>query len=149
MTVPLTRTLYLTTAHARGGRTGTVRTDDGRLEAHLAPPRKNSPGTTNPEQLFAAGFAACFTSALAEVAAEFGADASRARVACEVRLGTTGTPSGYGLAVALTASLPGWTPGKLLPLLRRAEEVCPYANAVRGNIELRLRAVEDRETDAA
>ncbi|MER6779481.1 MULTISPECIES: Ohr family peroxiredoxin [unclassified Streptomyces] len=148
MTVPLTRTLYRTTAHAAGGRTGSVLSDDGRLDVRLAPPRKKTPGTTNPEQLFAAGFAACFTSALAEVAAEFGADASAARVACEVRLGTTDTPAGYGLAVDLTVSLAGWRAADLLPLLHRADAVCPYSQAVRGNIELALRAVDDTAAHA-
>ncbi|MCC0093777.1 Ohr family peroxiredoxin [Streptomyces flavotricini] len=148
MTVPLTRTLYRTTARAAGGRTGSVLSDDGRLDVRLAPPRKKTPGTTNPEQLFAAGFAACFTSALAEVAAEFGADASAARVACEVRLGTTDTPAGYGLAVDLTVSLAGWRAADLLPLLHRADAVCPYSQAVRGNIELALRAVDDTAADA-
>ncbi|MEV0990787.1 Ohr family peroxiredoxin [Streptomyces sp. NPDC049949] len=148
MTVPLTRTLYRTTAHAAGGRTGSVLSDDGRLDVRLAPPREKAPGTTNPEQLFAAGFAACFTSALAEVAAEFGADASAARVACEVRLGTTDTPAGYGLAVDLTVSLAGWRAADLLPLLHRADAVCPYSQAVRGNIELALRAVDDTAAHA-
>ncbi|MFJ3839655.1 Ohr family peroxiredoxin [Streptomyces sp. NPDC090054] len=142
MAVPLTSTLYETTAHAVGGRTGSVRTDDRRLDLRLAPPRKKVPGATNPEQLFAAGFAACFTSALAEVAAEYGADASAGHVACEVRLGTTDTPAGYGLAVALTVSLPGWAAADLQPLLHRADAVCPYAQAVRGNVPLTLLAVD-------
>ncbi|MFZ3495406.1 Ohr family peroxiredoxin [Streptomyces sp. 5.8] len=149
MTAPLTRSLYRTTAHAAGGRTGSVRTDDGRLDVRLAPPRKKVPGTTNPEQLFAAGFAACFTSALAEVAAEFGADASAARVACEVQLGTTDTPAGYGLAVALTVSLPGWRAADLQPLLHRADAVCPYSQAVRGNVPLTLLALDDPGHDPA
>ena len=148
VTVPLTRTLYRTTAHASGGRTGSVATSDARLDVRLAPPRKNVPGTTNPEQLFAAGFAACFTSALAEVADEFGADASTARVACEVQLGTTDTPAGYGLAVTLTVGLPGWKAAELLPLLHRADAVCPYAQAVQGNIPLTLLAVDDSDTAA-
>ncbi|MET9653320.1 Ohr family peroxiredoxin [Streptomyces sp. NPDC006460] len=148
VTVPLTRTLYRTTAHASGGRTGSVATGDARLDVRLAPPRKNVPGTTNPEQLFAAGFAACFTSALAEVADEFGADASAARVACEVQLGTTDTPAGYGLAVTLTVGLPGWTAAELLPLLHRADAVCPYAQAVKGNLPLTLLAVDDSDIAA-
>ncbi|MFF4323410.1 Ohr family peroxiredoxin [Streptomyces sp. NPDC001568] len=143
MTVPLTSSLYRTTAHAVGGRSGSVHTDDRRLDLRLAPPRKKVPGTTNPEQLFAAGFAACFTSALAEVAAEYGADASAARVACEVRLGTTDTPAGYGLAVALTVGLPGWRAADLRPLLHRADAVCPYSQAVRGNVPLMLTALDD------
>ncbi|WP_030210605.1 Ohr family peroxiredoxin [Streptomyces sp. NRRL S-87] len=140
MVVPLTRTLYSTTAHASGGRTGTVVTDDGRLELRLAPPRKKAPESTNPEQLFAAGYAACFTSALAEVAGEFGVDAAAARVACQVELGTTDTAAGYGLAVTMTVSLPGWRGEDLLPLLHRADAVCPYSQAVKGNVPLTLRA---------
>ncbi|MCX4545421.1 Ohr family peroxiredoxin [Streptomyces sp. NBC_01565] len=142
MTVPLTQTLYTATAHASGGRTGTVATDDGRLNLQLAPPRKKTPSATNPEQLFAAGYAACFTSALAEVAGEAGVDATAARVTCEVRLGTTDTPGGYGLAVTLTVSVPGRSAAELEPLLHRADATCPYSQAVRGNIPLTLVAVD-------
>ncbi|MER5933601.1 Ohr family peroxiredoxin [Streptomyces sp. NPDC002054] len=142
MTVQLTRTLYTTAAHASGGRTGTVATDDGRLNLELAPPRKKTPTATNPEQLFAAGYAACFTSALAEVADEFGVDTAAAQVTCQVQLGTTDTPAGYGLAVTLTVAVPGRTAAELEPLLHRADATCPYSQAVRGNIPLTLVAID-------
>ncbi|NKE59596.1 Ohr family peroxiredoxin [Lentzea sp. PSKA42] len=138
MTTELTKVLYTATAHAQGGRAGTVTTDDGRLDVRLAPPRKKTPGTTNPEQLFAAGYAACFTSALAEVAAEHGVDATAAQVTCEVDLGTT--EHDYGLAVRLTVGVPGLDPDRLRKLLHAADQTCPYSAAVRGNIPVTLTA---------
>ncbi|WP_063774067.1 Ohr family peroxiredoxin [Streptacidiphilus rugosus] len=145
MTVELTRTLYTATAKALGGRSGTVVTDDGRLTARLAPPRKRVPEATNPEQLFAAGFAACFGSALAEVAGDSSLDATTARVTCQVELGTTATSAGYGLAVTLSVAVPGWKPADLLPFLHKADATCPYSQAVRGNIPLSLVALDADE----
>ncbi|MEU9133735.1 Ohr family peroxiredoxin [Kitasatospora sp. NPDC048540] len=142
MVVELTRSLYTATAEAVGGRSGTVATDDGRLTALLAPPRKKAPEATNPEQLFAAGFAACFGSALAEVAGDSGLDATTARVTCQVELGTTATPAGYGLAVKLAVAVPGWKAADLLPFLHKADATCPYSQAVRGNIPVVLVALE-------
>ncbi|GAA2281334.1 MULTISPECIES: Ohr family peroxiredoxin [Kitasatospora] len=142
MTVPLTRTLYTATANAVGGRNGTVATDDGHLAARLAPPRKRVPEATDPEQLFAAGFAACFGSALAEVTGDSGLDTTAARVTCQVELGTTATPAGYGLAVTLSVAVPGWKADDLLPYLHRADAVCPYSQAVRGNIPLSIVALD-------
>lgn len=142
MPVPLTRTLYTATARSTGGRSGGVATDDGRLVARLAPPRKKDPGATNPEQLFAAGFAACFASALAEVAAGSGLDAGAAQVTCRVELGTTDTAGGYGLAVSLSVSVAHWSAADLEPFLRRADATCPYSRAVRGNIPLTLVALD-------
>jgi lipoyl-dependent peroxiredoxin len=106
MVKPLERVLYTATAASIGGRAGHVRTDDGTLALQIAPPRKKTPGATNPEQLFAAGYAACFASALAEVATEHAVDASKAEVSCQVQLGTTSTAAGYGLAVELHVSDP-------------------------------------------
>jgi lipoyl-dependent peroxiredoxin len=140
VTTELDKVLYTATANASGGRTGTVMTDDGRLDVKLAPPRKKTPGATNPEQLFAAGYAACFTSALAEVAAEHGVDASQAEVTCQVDLGTTETPGGYGLAVRLEVVVPGVPADKLQELLHAADATCPYSEAVRGNIPVVLTA---------
>ncbi|TWP49530.1 Ohr family peroxiredoxin [Lentzea tibetensis] len=140
MTTELNKVLYTAKANAVGGRSGTVVTDDGRLDVQLAPPRKKTPGATNPEQLFAAGFAACFTSALAEVAAEHGVDASQAEVSCEVDLGTTSTPGGYGLGVRIEVAVPGVPAEKLQDLLHAADATCPYSEAVRGNIPVVLKA---------
>lgn len=135
--VPLTQVLYTATAIAVGGRTGTVRTDDDKLDLRLAPPRKRVPDATNPEQLFAAGFAACFTSALAEVAAAQQVDTRSASVSCRVQLGTTDTPAGYGLAVTLSVGIPGVPVAQVRQLVADAAAVCPYAQAVKGNIEVR------------
>ena len=134
--VPLTTVLYTTTATAVGGRSGTAETDDGKLSVRLAPPRKKVADATNPEQLFAAGFAACFTSALAEVAAQQQVDTTSASVACRVQLGTTDTPAGYGLAVTLSVGIPGLPYAQVEELVDAAAAVCPYAQAVRGNIEV-------------
>ncbi len=134
----LTKTLYTATATATGGRSGPVRTDDGVLDLTLAPPRKSTPGATNPEQLFACGFAGCFGSALAEVAPKFGIDASRAEVECAVHLGTVDGPAGYGLAVELTVRVPGADPERLREAVAAADEVCPYSNGVRGNVAITL-----------
>lgn len=128
--------LYNTTVTAVGGRSGTAQTDDGRLNVRLAPPGKKVPDATNPEQLFAAGFAACFTSALAEVAGRRQVDTTSASVACRVQLGTTDNPAGYGLAVTLSVGIPGVPRPLVAELIDAAAAVCPYAQAVQGNIEV-------------
>ena len=134
----LGKTLYTARATAVGGRSGPVRSDDGVLDLQLAPPRKRVPGATNPEQLFACGFAACFGSALAEVGPRFGIDATAAHVDCAVDLGTVDTPGAYGLAVTLTVRMAGADPEALRKAVEAADEVCPYSNAVRGNVTVTL-----------
>jgi len=132
--------LYTAVATARGGREGEVVSDDGVLDLQLAYPKEmGGPGgsdKTNPEQLFAAGYAACFLNALMRVAREQKVAVQGAELTARVGLGKV--PEGFGLAVTLTASLPGLAPDQAHALLESAHQVCPYSNATRGNVEVIL-----------
>jgi Ohr subfamily peroxiredoxin len=136
----LEKRLYTATATATGGRNGRVKSDDGNLDLTVVPPRETGgPGTagTNPEQLFAAGYAACFGSALALVARRQKIATGPVAVTAAVTLGPAG--AGFGLAVELTAQIPELPREQAETLLRAAHEVCPYSNATRGNIAVELR----------
>lgn len=132
--------LYTAEAKAIGGRDGSVSTSDGHLTASLSLPKAmGGPGGagTNPEQLFAAGYAACFLSALRFIAGPAGAKIPpEASVTAQVGIGPQG--AGFGLDVALIVDLPGLERGAAEALIARAHEVCPYSNATRGNIPVRL-----------
>jgi Ohr subfamily peroxiredoxin len=133
--------LYTAIATASGGRDGTARTDDGVLDVALSTPKglggPGKAGATNPEQLFAAGYAACFDSALRFVARSQGVTVADSAVTAEVGIGPNAT-GGFGLAVALTVSLPGLEQDAAQKLVETAHQVCPYSNATRGNIEVKL-----------
>lgn len=134
------QTLYTTTAVATGdGRNGHVQTTDGLLDADVRMPVElGGPGAaTNPEQLFAAGYAACFHSALKLVAGQLGGDHTDSEVVADVSLGMLAS-GGFGLAVALEVSLPAMEHEAALTLVKAAHEVCPYSNAIRGNVEVAL-----------
>jgi Ohr subfamily peroxiredoxin len=132
----LEKVLYTAKARTTGGRDGASRTDDGRLDIKLSPPGMGGSGT-NPEQLFAAGYSACFIGALKAVAARtkvtLPADLA---VDAEVDLGPT--PGAYGIAARLNVSLPGLERAAAQTLLDAAHKVCPYSNATRGNIDVRI-----------
>ncbi|MCW2714290.1 MAG: peroxiredoxin, Ohr subfamily [Frankiales bacterium] len=131
--------LYTARATARGGREGEVVSDDGVLDLELAYPKDlGGPGgdKTNPEQLFAAGYSACFLNALKRVAKQQEVDIAGAEMTAEVGLGTEG--KGFALAVALVGSLPGVPADRALELMEAAHQVCPYSNATRGNIDVSL-----------
>jgi osmotically inducible protein OsmC len=132
----MSKILYTAVATAEGGRDGRVATDDGQLEVRVAtPPELGGPGGgTNPEQLFAAGYSACFHSALTLVARRAHADVSGSSVTARVGLGPREGGPGYGLTVHLRVALPGLSPADAEALVHRADKVCPYSNAVRGNI---------------
>ena len=121
------------------GRDGHVRSTDGYVDLDVAVPAEmgGRGGATNPEELFAAGYAACFHSALRGVAGRskvrLGPDAT---VAARVGIGSDG--GGYGLAVALTAHLPGLEQAEAEALVEQAHQVCPYSNATRGNVDVTL-----------
>ncbi len=136
MTTPLEKVLYTAHAHTTGGRDGKSRTDDGRLDVTLSSPGTAGTGT-NPEQLFAAGYSACFIGALKAVAGmqkiALPADTS---IDASVDLGKI--PNGYGIAVRLDISLPGMESAAAQALVDAAHQVCPYSNATRGNIEVTL-----------
>ncbi|WP_030418493.1 organic hydroperoxide resistance protein [Streptomyces sp. SCSIO 75703] len=131
--------LYTAAATATHGREGRAVSSDGTLDLPLAAPvEMGGDGRgTNPEQLFAAGYAACFGSALALVARRAGADLSDAAVTAEVGIGREG--EGFGLAVTLRVELPsGVDEATGRDLAGRAHQVCPYSRATRGNIPVRL-----------
>ena len=132
----LSKVLYTARATAHGGRDGKTATDDGRLDVVVAPPKElgGSGEGTNPEQLFAAGFASCFHSALKIVARRAKQDADGSAVTAEVGFGPLVGTTGYGLTVNLVVSLPGVSPDVAEQLVANADKVCPYSNATRGNI---------------
>ncbi|MFN8157650.1 MAG: organic hydroperoxide resistance protein [Candidatus Nanopelagicales bacterium] len=131
--------LYTAHATATGeGRNGHTATDDGLLDVDVRiPVEMGGPGgATNPEQLFAAGYAACFHSALKVVAG--GTDLSDSQVSSDVAIGRLAS-GGFGLAVALTVSIPGLDRDAAEALVAKAHEVCPYSNAIRGNVDVDLK----------
>jgi Ohr subfamily peroxiredoxin len=134
------QTLYTTTAVATGdGRNGHVQTIDGLLSADVRMPVElgGAGGATNPEQLFAAGYAACFHSALKLVAGQLGGDATDSEVVADVSIGMLSS-GGFGLAVQLEVTLPAMDHEAAEVLVKAAHEVCPYSNATRGNIDVAL-----------
>jgi Ohr subfamily peroxiredoxin len=137
MTTPLLKDLYTATATATGGRTGRTASSDGILDVALAAPVElgGPGGASNPEQLFAAGYAACFQSALGVVARRFKADITGSTVSADVTLGSV-EGGAYGLKVALHAELPGIETDVAQQLVNAAHQVCPYSNATRGNIDV-------------
>jgi Ohr subfamily peroxiredoxin len=134
--------LYTAVATARGdGRNGEVTSSDGVIDESLAIPKEmGGPGgeKTNPEQLFAAGYSACFHSALQLVARQAKVQLSDTTVTAEVSVLKQG--AGFGLGVALNVSLPGLDQAQADQLVEQAHQVCPYSNATRGNIEVALSA---------
>ena len=131
--------LYTAVATARGGRKGEVVSDDGVLDLMLAHPKElGGPGgdTTNPEQLFAAGYAACFHSAVQLVASREKADVTGSSITAQVGLGIEGTT--FDLVVTLVGQFPTLDPTAAAALMERAHQVCPYSRATRGNIEVTL-----------
>ncbi|SFP66432.1 peroxiredoxin, Ohr subfamily [Amycolatopsis arida] len=134
---------YTAEATARGdGRNGEVTSSDGVIDERLAVPKEmGGPGGehTNPEQLFAAGYAACFHGALRLVARESGVDLGNTEVTARVGIGKTDAGK-LGLSVTLEATLPGLEHGKADELVAQAHQVCPYSVATRGNIPVEIKA---------
>ena len=134
------KSLYTAVATARGGREGEVVSDDGVLDLSLRHPKElGGPegDHTNPEQLFAAGYAACFHSALKRVAKEQGLDIEPSEITAKVTLGMDDDRS-FGLAVTLLGALPTLDPPQGEELMQAAHQVCPYSRATRGNIDVTL-----------
>jgi Ohr subfamily peroxiredoxin len=137
--------LYTAEATAWGGREGRAAATDGTLDVQLRVPKGlGGPGGdgTNPEELFATGFAACFHSALKQVARGMKVDVSESAITARVGIGPDGK-GGFGLEVELIGELPGVPADQANELLEKAHQVCPYSNATRGNIELKLTLHED------
>ena len=140
------KALYTAHATSTGGRTGTTKSSDDRISLQLSTPRElggdSGPGT-NPEQLFAAGYSACFIGAMKAVAGsqkiKLPADVS---INAEVSIGPmTGKPGAFGIAVAMAVHVPGMDKADAEKLVATAHQVCPYSNATRGNIEVALTVV--------
>lgn len=141
MTLEIT---YTAIAHATGGgRDGHVRSEDDRLDFDTRPPKElgGSGEGTNPEQLFAAGYAACFLSAMHGVGRSLGLDTKDSSVSASVGIGSNGE-GGYGLAVELDIYTPNVEAGRRQELADAAHHVCPYSNATRGNVEVTLTLVD-------
>ena len=135
----LDQVLYTANAHTTGGRDGASRTDDGRLDVKLSPPGTAGTGT-NPEQLFAAGYSACFIGAMKAVGAGM-----KIKVPDDVSITSTvgigPIPGGFGIQVAMAITLPGFERAAAEQLVAAAHKVCPYSNATRGNIDVTLTVV--------
>ncbi|MDX3529610.1 organic hydroperoxide resistance protein [Streptomyces sp. ID05-39B] len=134
-----TKIMYVAEATAHGGRDGYVTSQDGQIELKVAmPPQLGGDGNgTNPEQLFAAGYSSCFHNALILVGKRAGLDLTGSTVAAKVGIGPN-TTQGYGLAVALSVSLPVLDAAVAAKLVDAAHQVCPYSNATRGNIDVTI-----------
>ncbi|PWI16149.1 organic hydroperoxide resistance protein [Streptomyces sp. Act143] len=134
-----TKIMYVAEATAHGGRDGYVTSQDGRIGLKVAmPPALGGDGNgTNPEQLFAAGFSSCFHNALVLVGRRAGFDLTGSTVAAKVGIGPN-AHQGYGLAVALSVSLPVLDQDVAARLVDAAHQVCPYSNATRGNIDVTI-----------
>ena len=134
---------YKTTASATGGRDGSAATADGSFKVKLTTPKElGGPGGegNNPEQLFAAGYSACFLGALKYVA---GQEKARipddAKITATVGIGPRDDGKGFGIDVDLDVSLPGMDKGKAEDLVSKAHVVCPYSHAVKGNVDVRTK----------
>lgn len=139
----MANTLYTAKAHVAGGRAhGHGTTDDGNLDVALRLPKEmgGAGDGTNPEELFAVGYAACFEGALGVVGRRAKADTDDAQIDSQVSLSPNGQ-GGFVLSVGLDVTLPSISdPAEAVKLVREAHEVCPYSNATRGNIDVALTA---------
>lgn len=140
------KALYTATATATGGRTGTAKSSDGVLDVALTTPKELGGAGghgTNPEQLFAAGYSACFIGAMKAVSArQKVALPAEVSITSEVGIGPhANKPGAFGIQVAMKISVPGMERAALEALVAAAHEVCPYSNATRGNVDVTLTIV--------
>ena len=136
----LEKVLYTATATSTGGREGSSRSSDGVLDVKLTTPKElggNGGAGTNPEQLFAAGYSACFIGAMKVVAAKMKV-ALPADLSVKGEVGIGPIPAGFSIQAALTISAPGVERSVLEQIVQAAHGVCPYSNATRGNIDVTL-----------
>ncbi|NCT84045.1 MAG: organic hydroperoxide resistance protein [Comamonadaceae bacterium] len=140
------KALYTATATATGGRTGSAKSSDGVLDLALSTPKElggaGGPGT-NPEQLFAAGYSACFIGAMKAVAGKQKiALPAEVSITSDVAIGPhANKPGAFGIQVDMKISVPGMDRAQLEALVKTAHEVCPYSNATRGNVDVTLTIV--------
>lgn len=137
------KALYTAHATSTGGRTGSTESSDGKIKLQLSTPKElggdSGPGT-NPEQLFASGYSACFIGAMKAVARNQKiALPAEVSIKADVSIGPmTGKPGAFGIAVAMAVTVPGMERAAAEALVKAAHEVCPYSNATRGNIDVTL-----------
>lgn len=134
------KTIYTTSVTAKGGRNGQVKSENGVLNLEVRMPKAlggASDDFTNPEMLFAAGYAACFDSALNLVISTSKIQTGETSVAAHVSIGQN-EDGGYGLAAELDVNIPGVTIQQAQELPQKAHQICPYSNATRSNIEVKL-----------
>lgn len=141
------KVLYTAEAIATGGRTGTAEATDGQGELKLTlvkPKSMGGPGEggTNPEQLFAAGYSACFISTLDFLAKQKKLEIGTPEIRCSVDIGPREDAPGYGLAVRMTVTIPGIDKADAEALLELTHQTCPYSNAIRNNVEITLSLAE-------
>jgi len=138
MVKKLDKVLYTAQAHTIGGREGAGKTSDGALDVKLSPPGSGKPGT-NPEQMFAIGYSACFIGALRAVAPKLKLQIPEdVAIDASVSLGPIDGGAAYGIAVKLAITLPGLDEAQKKLLVDTAHQVCPYSNATRGNVDVEL-----------
>jgi osmotically inducible protein OsmC len=134
---------YTAHASATGGRKGHSRSDDGKVDVDLSVPKEmggDGGSGTNPEQLFAAGYSACFLGAMRFVAGKDKVTIpDDATVSADVGIGPRDDGTGFGLAVVLTAHVPGLDSATVEGIMQKAHIVCPYSHATRGNIDVQLK----------
>lgn len=139
----LKETLYTANVTTRGGRTGRVESSDGNLKLHLSVPEgmggQNGSGT-NPEQLFGAGYAACFGGAVQYAAGQKKMDTGEVLVEAQVGIGPSADKEGFEISVALEVTLPKLSQQNAEDLVAEAHRICPYSNATRSNVEVKLTA---------
>lgn len=139
MTQKIEKVVYQAHATATGGRDGTAKSSDGLLDVKLTVPKEmgGAGGGVNPEQLFAAGYSACFIGAMKFVAGQDKITLP-ADVSIDATVGIGGIPQGFGIEVQLVIKVPGMDRAQAQTLVDKAHQVCPYSNATRGNIEVTL-----------
>lgn len=137
------KTLYTTHVTAVGGRNGKISSQDGILNLEVRAPKEmgGSGGATNPEQLFAAGYAACFDGALNLVARQAGTPLKNTEISSEVRL-LFSEQEGFGLEVDLFVRIPDTDPALARELMEKAHHTCPYSKAIEGNVKVQLHLLE-------
>jgi len=141
--MPIDNSIYSASATSIGGRTGTSSTSDGRLTVDLSTPSElggDGGAGTNPEQLFAMGYSACFIGAIKAVAGAQNLDVpENVSITADVAIGPmTGKEGAFSIDVALAVSIPGMERAAAQKLVADAHEVCPYSNATRGNVDVKL-----------
>ncbi|MEM5404234.1 organic hydroperoxide resistance protein [Paraburkholderia sp. EG287A] len=134
------KVLYTGKTHTTGGRDGAARSEDGRLDVKLSPPGSSAPGT-NPEQMFAAGWSACFIGAMGRAATKLGTTLPR-DVAVDAEIDLINADDAFKLRGRLNVTLPGVDRETAQRIVETAHQICPYSKATRGNIDVTLSVVE-------